>query len=68
MDWIEASPMPEDCRNCKESDCYNCDHLGKRWQLPERDRLLLRRKLMEHAVARYQRKIAEIDRQFSMIE
>lgn len=68
MEWMEASPLPEECRNCKEQDCYNCNHLGKRWVLPERDRLLLRRKMMEQAIARYQRKIAEIDIQLSKLK
>ena len=68
MNWLEASPIPKECENCKEADCYNCDHLGNRWHLAERDQLLLRRKLMEQAIARYQRKIAEIDRQLSHME
>ncbi len=30
MEWLEAHPLPVVCRGCKEEDCYNCDHAGKR--------------------------------------
>lgn len=33
MDFIEATPLPTECRCCQKTDCYNCDHASKRWTL-----------------------------------
>lgn len=63
MEWLEAVPMPEECVNCNEEDCYNCDTAGKRWVLSEEDALRIKRTLKLQAIARLQRQVAEIDRQ-----
>ena len=62
MEWLEADPLPAVCRQCKE-DCYNCDHAGERWILSRTDELRVRRKMLEKAILRMQRQIAEIDRE-----
>jgi len=37
MEWIEAKPLPLECENCQEEECYNCDFAMKRWCLSEED-------------------------------
>ena len=61
MDFIEATPLPTECRCCQETDCYNCDHASKRWTLSKKQELLLLRKLKEKAILRFKRQIEEID-------
>lgn len=56
MEWKEADPIPEECRNCKEADCYNCDVAGKRWILPEEEERRLAQLLMARWLERRQRK------------
>lgn len=58
MEYTERSPLPAVCLACQEPDCWECDHAGERWILPEQDRRMLSRKLKEQAIARYQREIA----------
>jgi len=41
MDFIEATPLPTECRCCQEPDCYSCDHASKRWTLSKKQELLL---------------------------
>lgn len=53
---------------CEEKDCWECDYAGIRWGLSERDRLICARKLKEQTIARFQRQIAEIDRQLEKLE
>lgn len=65
MEWIEADPLPKACQNCREEECYNCDHAGERWYLPKEDALRLKRKGLVRAIERMQRQIEEIDRQLS---
>lgn len=62
MEWLEANPLPVECQNCEEEDCYNCDYAGKRWYLSEEDELKVRRKGLMKAVERLQRQIKEIDK------
>lgn len=61
VEWIEANPLPVECENCKEEDCYNCDFAGKRWYLSEADELRVQRKGIEKQIERLKRKISEID-------
>ena len=68
MDFIEATPLPTECRCCQETDCYNCDHASKRWTLSKKQELLLLRKLKEKAILRFKRQIEEIDYQIAMME
>ncbi len=63
MEWLEANPLPAECENCEEEDCYNCEHAGKRWYLSKKDELRIRRKGLIKAVERLQRQISEIDQQ-----
>ena len=63
MEWLEADPLPQVCRNCREEDCYNCDHAGERWFLSREDELRLRRKGLLKAIERLQRQVEEIDRE-----
>lgn len=68
MDFIEATPLPTECRCCQERDCYSCDHASKRWTLSKKQELLLLRKLKEKAILRFKRQIEEIDYQIAMME
>lgn len=61
MEWIEADPIPKECMDCHEEDCYNCDTAGRRWQLSKDDALKVRRKRLVNAIERLQRKIDAID-------
>ena len=59
MEFIEADPLPEACRQCVERYCDECDHMGERWILsPEEERRLIR-KATEKAIMRLQRKLEE---------
>lgn len=68
MEWIEANPLPQRCQECREEDCYNCDYAGERWYLSKADELRSRKQMMLRAIERYQRKIAEIDKELEVIE
>ena len=68
MEWIEANPLPQRCQECHEEDCYNCDYAGERWYLSKADELRSRKQMMLRAIERYQRKIAEIDKELEVIE
>lgn len=68
MDFIEATPLPTECRCCQKTDCYNCDHASKRWTLSKKQELLLLRKLKEKAILHFKRQIEEIDYQIAMME
>lgn len=62
------SETPEVCRNCMESDCYNCEHELERHPMSELETLLSRKRLAESAVRRYQRIIEEINEQIAKLK
>ena len=68
MEWIEANPLPQECLNCQEEDCYECDTAGKRWYLSKADELRIRRKGLIKAIERLERQIHEIDAELEVIE
>lgn len=68
MKWTEVDPMPEECKVCREEDCYNCDVAGKRWELSREDKLRTDRTLKIQAIRRLQQQVAEIDRQLRELE
>ena len=61
MEWLEAVPLPAECRDCTEEDCYNCDAAGKRWYLSREDELRVRRIGVIKMIARLQRQLDAID-------
>lgn len=63
MKWLEADPLPAECQNCQEGDCYNCDYAGKRWYLSREDDLRIRRKGLIKAIERLQQQVDSIDQQ-----
>ena len=65
MEWIEPNPLPSECQDCTEEDCYNCDYAAARWQLSRIDELLVRRKMMARSINRMQRKLALIDKELN---
>lgn len=67
MDWIEANPLPKSCQNCKEEECYNCEHAGERWYLSHIDNLRIKRKGLARAVERLQKQLEAIDQQIHSI-
>lgn len=68
MEWIEANPLPEACRNCQEEDCYNCDTAGERWTLPQAEELRIRRKGIVRAIERLERQLKAIDTELEVLE
>ena len=68
MEWIEANPLPQECLNCQEEDCYEYDTAGKRWYLSKADELRIRRKGLIKAIERLERQIHEIDAELEVIE
>lgn len=68
MKWIEANPLPAECENCMQQSCYACDIAGVRWSLPEREELLLRRKMLVKSIARAQKQIDEIDEELAQMD
>ena len=61
MQWIEVTPLPEECGACTETDRYNCDYAGKRWVLQRRQELLLKRKGILKSIARLEKQLEVID-------
>lgn len=55
MEWLEADPLPEECVNCQEEECYNCDYAGKRWYLAPEDEARIIQKLAQQAASRQKR-------------
>lgn len=68
LKYTENASLPVECQSCEEKDCWECDCAGMRWGLSERDRLIYARKLKEQAIVRFQRQIAEIDRQLEKLK
>lgn len=68
LKYTENASLPAQCQSCEEKDCWECDYAGTRWIFSERDRLIYARKLKEQAIARFQRQIAEIDRQLEKLK
>lgn len=65
MEWLEKQPLPQICIQCKQEDCYNCEHAGQRWYLSDRDLLLNRRKMLLKSIERLQRQIQSIDEELA---
>lgn len=68
MEWIEADPLPAECVNCQEEDCYCCDTAGKRWYLSQADELRVRRKMLVKAIERLERQVKAIDAELEVLE
>ena len=68
MEWIEANPLPPECVECQEEECYNYDYAGKRWTLSQADELRVRRKGLLKAIDRLQRQVEAIDAELEVLE
>lgn len=68
MEWIEKNPLPPECVNCQEEECYNCDYAGKRWTLSRADELRVRRKGLLKAIERLERQVKAIDAELEGLE
>ena len=68
MEWIEKDPLPPECVNCYEEDCYNCDFAGERWTLSRADELRVRRKGLLKAIERLERQVRAIDAELEGLE
>lgn len=66
--WIEADPLPAECVNCQEEDCWECDTAGKRWYLSQADELRVKRKGLLKAIERLQRQVDAIDEELKRLE
>ena len=65
MEWIESSPLPSECQDCTEEDCYSCDYAAARWQLSRIDELQVRRKMIVRSIKRMQRELSLIDKELN---
>ena len=61
MEWHESDPLPDECKNCTEEDCYNCDYALNRWHLSEQDQLNLKRLKLLQSMEHTWDKIIAID-------
>lgn len=61
MELIEKKPLPKVCKNCKDPDCWECDHAGERWQMSHIDELSAKKKGLQKAIERLQKQIDLID-------
>ena len=68
IEWIEADPLPAECVNCQEEDCWECDTAGKRWYLSQADELRVKRKGLLKAIERLQRQVNAIDEELKRLE
>lgn len=68
MEWIEANPLPPECVDCQEEECYNCDVAGKRWTLSRADELRIKRKMAVKAIERLQRQLEAIDAELEVLD
>lgn len=68
IQWIEADPLPAECLNCQEEDCWECDTAGKRWYLSHADELRVKRKGLLKSIERLQRQVKAIDEELKAIE
>lgn len=68
LEWHEADPLPPECVDCKEDDCWECDYAGARWVLNPIDELRVRKKGLLKAIERYQKQIAIIDTEIARLE
>lgn len=57
MEWIEANPLPNECIECQEEDCYNCDTAGKRWYLSKPNELWLKYKSIRKSIMRLEKQL-----------
>lgn len=67
MEWLEKTPIPEECKDCTEEDCYNCDTAGKRWGLSKEEELRSNRILLVRAIERLQLRLAAIDAELELL-
>ena len=65
--YYELCPVPAVCEECRDTDCYVCDHFGERWRMSERYELFNKRKSCEQAIARYQREVRKIDLRLAVL-
>ena len=68
MEWIEADPLPLECENCPEEECYNCEYAAERWYLSREDELRVRRKLLLKSIERLQKQLRVIDEELTQIK
>ena len=65
MEWIEANPLPQVCRDCeadgKEIDCGSCEYGGLRFYLSEADELKTTRKGLLRRIERDNARVKEIE-------
>lgn len=60
MEFIEADPLPEACRQCSGQCCDECEHAGERWTLPPEDWKRLTVRAKEKAIMRLQRELEQL--------
>lgn len=68
MEWIEAKPLPPECIECQEEDCYNCDTAGKRWYLSRADELRLKYKSISNSIKRLERQLESVKAELAEVE
>lgn len=68
MEWLETDPLPIECQNCLEDDCYNCDIAGQRWYLSPEDAFQLQCKGIANSVTRLQKRMEQTDSVIKKLE
>lgn len=68
IEWIEADPLPAECVNCQEEDCWECDTAGKRWYLSQADELRVKRKGLLKSIERLQKQVKSIEADIAQFE
>ena len=68
MEWIEINPLPQECLECEEEECYNCDTAGKRWCISRAGELRLRYKSITKTISRLERELDSIKAELAKIE
>jgi len=53
LKYTEISPLPAVCCECKEIDCYNCEHAGERFILPEKDKIKISMEIKKKQILRH---------------
>lgn len=68
MEWIEVKPLPSECQNCQEKECYNCDYACKRWHLSQTDELKLKRMSILKKIQRLERQLEAVNAELEELE
>lgn len=64
---VRVRKLPPVCARCQIPDCWECDYAMLRFPPTKEEDLNFKKALRQKAIERYQREIAEIDRELQEI-